>query len=76
MKRKLTAVRVASALDHARMEVCDFGRLGHGNARPTFDDGRVVTEANVTEFIRERTGRWRRSWIIIPLEEALKELTK
>lgn len=77
MKKKRIILRVESALAHASMFNAGFSNICVGGSeRPRFTDGRLVTEANVTEFIRERTDLWRRTWIISPLEAALEELYK
>jgi hypothetical protein len=53
------------ALVDARMERASFSRLHDKEPFPT-------TEAEVTEFIKERTRIYRDSWIISPLEQAIR----
>jgi hypothetical protein len=49
------------------MELARFGQLANKGLLPT-------TEAEVTEFIKQRTRLYRESWIIAPLEEAIREI--
>lgn len=61
---------------HLRMETCSFGNLWGRNEPPKFEDGRAVTEANVTEFINERTKLWRESWVLPGLDEVIAKLER
>ena len=71
MKVQALQSALRSALKHARLETASFGHLGHGNTPVKFEDGRSVTEANVSDFIRERVRLHHASWIIPQIETAL-----
>lgn len=63
---------VRKAISYAELETAQFGSVNqdqrHMRDVPVkFKDGRIVTEANVTEFIRERVCLHHQSWIIGPL---------
>lgn len=64
---------IKKALEAARMENANFSSwkdsLPPGEKLP-------VDENEVTEFIKKRTEIYRHSWIIEPLEAALKKLEK
>lgn len=51
----------------AKMERASFSNLANKGPFPT-------TEAEVTEFIKQRTRLYCQSWIIGPLEDAIAEL--
>lgn len=52
------------------METADFSRIWLSD-----DDAPLPkTEAEVTEFIRNRTRLWRQSWVEAPIQEALELL--
>lgn len=70
MKRRQVLADLHAALRAARMERASFSNI----CNPNDDCG--VTEKNVTEFIKERTRRYRESWIIGPLELAIAELER
>lgn len=67
---------IQSALGKARaaatLELSRFNNIcADQKAPPKFEDGSPVTEANVTDFIRERTRLYRETWVIPRIEEAL-----
>lgn len=64
MKVKKLTQLLEKILEDAKMERAHFGHLTSKGPFPT-------TEAEVTEFVKERTRIYRQSWIISPLEEAL-----
>lgn len=71
---KLTKLRIliSDARNIASMDNASFRNItAHPSMPPLFEDGRAVTEFNVTEFIKERTKLWRESWIVYPLVEAI-----
>lgn len=51
------------------METADFSQIVPTTPLPK-------TEAEVTDFIRERTRLWRDSWIDAPIQEALNLLNQ
>lgn len=65
--------RIQEVLREARktltMDNADFSLIVPLNDLPK-------TEADVTDFIRERTRLWRQSWIEAPINEALELLSK
>lgn len=58
---------IKKALEAARMENANFS---------SWKDSLPLDENEVTEFIKKRTEIYRHSWIIEPLEAALKKLEK
>jgi hypothetical protein len=61
---------LTDALDHGKFTNAAFDDMG--SARPvTMRDGSPVTEANVNEFIRQRTDLYMRSWVLSPIAEAI-----
>ena len=52
--------------DHLTMESAHFGELRGADMH--------LKESEVTDFIRERTLTWRRSWLLKPLDEILERL--
>lgn len=69
---------IQSALGKARaaatLENAEFGSVWRNQGTPVpvkMADGSPVTEANVTDFIRERTRLYRDTWVIPRIEEAL-----
>lgn len=79
MKAAHVLDRLRDALSHVRMTNAEFGSVwrdqGDGPTAPVkFADGRLVTEQNVTEFIRERTKCYRDSWCEWPIIEAMQEV--
>lgn len=63
-KRRLIKILEQAHFD-ATMEQASFSRINTTDSLPK-------SENEVTAFIRERTRIWRQSWILSPLEEALK----
>ncbi len=64
----LKAARGYAAMEHMSVSnICVNPR-----SAPTFEDGRRVTEANVSDFIRERTRIYRESWLISAIDEVTK----
>lgn len=61
----LTTLR--QVVTDAKMERASFSQLASKGPFPT-------TESEVTEFIKQRTRLYRESWIIGPLEEAIKDI--
>lgn len=53
-----------------------FNKIGWGVKAPvvTMRDGSPVTEANVTDFIRERTEIFRSTWVLDYIQEALEHI--
>lgn len=73
MKLRKLEHLLLDAKKYAALEHASFSNICRtGNSSVTFEDGRPVLENNVTEFIRERVRLHHESWIISPLEEALK----
>lgn len=72
---------IREAMKYARMETAEFGsthRDSHtGRTEPVRNSaGELVTEANVTEFIRERLECHHGSWIIGALAQASEEVQR
>lgn len=70
---------VREAMKYARLETAEFGSVTRHQGRGPIDPvrnsaGELVTEANVTEFIRERVEAHHGSWIIGTLTLASQEL--
>ena len=59
---------IEEALDHARMQHCNFNEPDNGTEALPKD------ENDVTDFILHRTKRWREAWLIVPLETALAKI--
>lgn len=77
MKKKLCIERLEGVLKVVTMEQSAFNIITAGYYTPIFLlDGSPVTEGNVTQFIRERTARWREAWIVGPIDTVIKELKK
>lgn len=75
MKTQHMIDRLRDAIKAAGMENVSLGNCTGFQDKPvTFKDGRLVTEHNVTEFIRERLEAHHYSWIIGPVEEVLNTL--
>lgn len=74
MKVKRIISLIKEADKHASLEYAAFGRLGTRDAVLKFEDGRLVTESNVTDFIRERVRAHHNSWVRGPIQTALKLL--
>lgn len=75
MKSAQVLALVREAMKYARLETAEFGSIHRdtaiGRSNPVRNDaGEIVTEANVTEFIRERVASHHDSWIIGSLEQA------
>lgn len=71
MKVKAVQKLLHQATKHLTMEGASFNYIGCAADRPVMmKDGRLVTEDNVTEFIRERTELWRQTWPVGCIEEA------
>jgi hypothetical protein len=60
-------VTLRQVVADAKMDRAGFNYLASEGPFPT-------TEAEVTEFIKQRTRPYRESWIIAPLEEAIREI--
>lgn len=60
---------IKRALEAARMENCNFEECFIEETLPK-------DESEVTEFIKKRTESYRESWLVKPLEMALKKLEK
>lgn len=70
---------VREAMKYARLETAEFGSLyrhqGDGLTAPIRNSaGEIVTEANVTDFIRKRVELHHASWIIGTLGCVAQEL--
>lgn len=64
MRKREVLELLNRALIDARMERAGFNSIAHEGPLPT-------TEAEVTEFIKERTRIYRESWIISPIQRAI-----
>lgn len=71
MQKKRIIEKVKTAISFARYERASFGSLDSRNAERL-----PASEEEVTEFIKRRTELYHRTWIIAPLEEALRLLEK
>lgn len=77
MKKKLCIEYLESIRQVVSMENSDFRNCTRSWHDPLLlCDGTPVTEANVTQFIRERTACWRKTWIVGPIDTVIKELKK
>lgn len=82
MKTVSMLKRLRDAVQYAKLETAEFGTIcrfqqSSKEDRPVrFNDGRIVNEANVTEFIRERVRIHHDSWIISNLEQVIFELQR
>jgi hypothetical protein len=79
MKIAAMLAAVREAMKYARLENAEFGEIWRDSARgrtaPVLNkDGELVTEANVSDFIRERVANHHGSWIIGTLEAVSQEL--
>lgn len=74
VRRRSRIARLREVYNHLQMQTCSFDRIGTPKAQPRLDDGTIVTERNVTQFIRERTRLWRESWVLGPLLDVIIEL--
>jgi hypothetical protein len=73
MKTKKLIEELERARHHATLETASFDNITAIRDKPvTFADGRLVTEDNVTDFIRERVSQHHRSWIIGAIDSALE----
>lgn len=77
LRKQLTRPGVEQAVNwlnraavDASMERSEFGLMW-----TNLDDPLPANEKEVTDFIRRRTRLWRSSWVIGPIEEAVKILT-
>lgn len=80
MKVRAMLATVREAMRYATLETAEFGSVTRHQGRGPIDPvrnsaGEIVTEANVTEFIRERVRLHHGTWIIGTLEDVSKELT-
>jgi hypothetical protein len=57
-----------------RMSIGAIWRSKLDTAPVKHEDGRIVTEYTLDEFIRERTRLYRETWIIGPISEVLEQL--
>lgn len=76
MRRRGNLTILKDVRKHLSMETCGFDRMCGRTSAPTFEDGRAVTESNVTEFIRERTRLWLHSWVLPGLDEVITKLER
>lgn len=79
MKVRAMLAAVREAMKYAALESAEFGSIHrdseHGRTQPVRNSaGEIVTEANVTEFIRERVRIHHASWIIGTLAGVHMEL--
>ena len=79
MKVAAMLAAVREAMKYARMENAEFGSItrhqGDGPTAPVRNSaGEIVTEANVSDFIRERVALHHGSWVIGTLETVVQEL--
>lgn len=78
---KKYAYRLLRLLDdearYTTMENMSVGDISHDKVKPVrHNDGRLVIEATVDEFIRERTRVYRGSWIIPQINTVRAALEK
>lgn len=78
MKVKKILKQVELARRYALMESAEFGSVSAGQVTPEppvrMLNGDLVTESNVTAFIRERVRIYHAAWIIGNLDGAIQEL--
>jgi hypothetical protein len=79
MKTAYVLSLVREAMKYARLETAEFGEIWRdsqrGRTAPVRNSaGEIVTEANVTEFIRERVRAHQGTWVIGALMMASQEL--
>lgn len=79
MKTKKVLKLLRDAATSATLKTAQFGSVCADqeplrSAPVKFNDGRIVTESNVTEFIRERVRLYHKSWIIGRIESAIEEI--
>lgn len=71
--------KLREAIQYAKLETAEFGDVCRLQAHMKYTpvklaDGRIVTEENVTEFIRERVRLHHSTWITYPLEQVAAEM--
>lgn len=79
MKSVKVLTMLKRAAEYASLKTAEFGNIHRsiedGPTAPVkFADGRLVTETNVTEFIRERVHYHHETWVIGYIEEAMTEI--
>lgn len=76
-KKELTQIieRLQEVRRHSTMERMGVHNiLVSGKTPVTFEDGRVVTENNVSDFIRERLRLYNGTWITGILEDVIDQM--
>lgn len=78
MKSAQVLALVREAMKYARLETAEFGNIApRDSIRPVRNSaGEIVTEANVSDFIRERVEIHHASWIIGTLAQASELLQR
>jgi hypothetical protein len=75
MKFKTVIGLLEKARGYATLEKAEFENPCGDRTRPVrFFDGRLVTEENVTEFIRERIRAHHNTWVISNIDTAINHI--